>query len=113
MKVDPPLTRGRKKRKRNGSEDAAADGTAPVLDGEGKDTKHHSDSEHCLRRDRTSSISYVNEGVSSSIPPHLLIPYVDASEFARFDSKDRDRANPPQVVGLCKTMMSPTLPLLN
>ena len=113
MKVDPPLTRGRKKRKRNGSRDAAANRTALVLDGEGKDTKYHSDSEHYLRRNRTSLISYVNEGVSSSIPSHLLILYVDASEFARFDSKDRARATPPQVVGLCKTMMSPTLPLLN
>jgi hypothetical protein len=108
MKVNSSLTRGRKKRKRNGSGDVVADGTAPVLNGEGKNTKQHSDSEHCLRRNRTPSISYVNEEVSSSIPPHILISYVDASEFARFESKNRDRANPSQVVSLSKTMMSPT-----
>jgi hypothetical protein len=44
--VEPPLTRGCKKRKRNGSDDAAVNRTA-VSQGENK--THHPASEHCLR----------------------------------------------------------------
>jgi len=48
--VEPPLTRGCKKRKRHENEDVAKDRTALGLEYQGEDIMHTPDSGHCLPR---------------------------------------------------------------
>jgi hypothetical protein len=55
IKVNPPLTRGCKKRKRNDGEDAATNRRASRLTSQGENLTHHTASEHFLDRNRALS----------------------------------------------------------